>query len=869
LRIVIDLQGAQTGSRDRGIGRYSLALTREIIRQRGDDDVLIALNGLFPDTIEPIRAALDGLLPQDRILVWDAIGPVVCTDSANDGRRSLAEGLREAFLVSLAPDIVLITSVMEGQGDEAIVTIGKHYEIPTAAILYDLIPLIHSYIYLAAPGPMAWYREKIAHVKRADLLLAISSSSAIEAINHLGFSKDRITNISTAGDDKFRPRPLTAEDHDGLKARFGISRPYVLYTSATDERKNHLRLISAYAALPEPVRRSHQLVLAGRLPPDHRAHFVEHAASAGLQPDDMVITSTVTDDELLTIYNGCELFVFPSWHEGFGLPALEAMQCGRAVIASNTSSLPEVIGLPDALFDPYDVEAIADAIARVLTDDAFRRRLEAHSKVQAKLFSWEKTAGLALDFIRAFVGRPDATSRRVPSDIVETWALSSLLDKLKTNEVPIAGSPAALAKIVGSNFPPANRRRQLLVDVSELFQKDAGTGIQRVVRSIVLEWLMLHPDEWAVEPVYATMDRDGYRYARSLKEHLFGLRGASSDEDWVEAFAGDVFIGLDLQHHIVERQLDTLRHMHRHGVAVTFVVYDLLPVLRPEFFPWEAEALHADWLRNVASFDGAICISRNVADELEAWLADDPQPRHRPFKIGWFHLGGDIENAPRTMGLPADARDLLDRMSGTATFLMIGTIEPRKGHIQSLDAFELLWERGAQVNLVVVGKTGWHMEAFTDRLRNHPEAGARLIWLEGASDEYLHAIYAAGTCLLAASEGEGFGLPLIEAARHGLPIIARDLPVFREVAGEHAWYFDDDSSPDAIVVAVEQWLIRRKANAHPTSGAIAWLTWKRSAAELLKRVLDGPAIENMSRPTALSASPLAGSERREGHVDAA
>jgi glycosyltransferase involved in cell wall biosynthesis len=164
---------------------------------------------------------------------------------------------------------------------------------------------------------------------------------------------------------------------------------------------------------------------------------------------------------------------------------------------------------------------------------------------------------------------------------------------------------------------------------------------------------------------------------------------------------------------------------------------------------------------------------------------------------------------------------------------MVGTLEPRKGNLQVLDAFEKLWHRGSDVNLVVVGKQGWMVEALIDRLHNHEELGKRLFWLEGISDEYLEKVYAASTCLIAASYGEGFGLPLIEAAQQKLPIIARDIPVFREVAGEHAFYFQADH-PAELAQALQAWLALYQTEQHPKSDHMPWLTWKESAQQLLK-----------------------------------
>ena len=171
---------------------------------------------------------------------------------------------------------------------------------------------------------------------------------------------------------------------------------------------------------------------------------------------------------------------------------------------------------------------------------------------------------------------------------------------------------------------------------------------------------------------------------------------------------------------------------------------------------------------------------------------------------------------------------------------MVGTLEPRKGHTQVLEAFERLWSQGAPCQLVLVGRAGWRVEALLERLRQHPRRQTQLFWLEGISDEYLEKIYAASTCLIAASYDEGFGLPLIEAAQHKLPIMARDIPVFREVAGEHAFYFNG-LEPQDLAGAIERWLALYASGQHPRSDAMPWLTWAQSAQQLLQRILPASA----------------------------
>jgi glycosyltransferase involved in cell wall biosynthesis len=141
---------------------------------------------------------------------------------------------------------------------------------------------------------------------------------------------------------------------------------------------------------------------------------------------------------------------------------------------------------------------------------------------------------------------------------------------------------------------------------------------------------------------------------------------------------------------------------------------------------------------------------------------------------------------------------------------------------------------------VIVGGEGWKglpdaqrrtIPAIIGRLSNHPELGKRLHWLRGISDEYLDRVYAASACLLVPSEGEGFGLPLIEAARHGLPLIARDIPVFREVAQEHALYFSGNGGAQ-LAAAVREWLQLKERGQVAGSAGMPWQTWAQNVAVL-------------------------------------
>jgi glycosyltransferase involved in cell wall biosynthesis len=524
--------------------------------------------------------------------------------------------------------------------------------------------------------------------------------------------------------------------------------------------------------------------------------------------------------------------VFPSFYEGFGLPALEAMQCGAPVIASNSTSIPEVVGSTAALFDPNSVADIADKLHRVLTDDEFRADLIARQLQQSRRFSWEASARRAIKAFEHFhagaATRPPRTIS-VYNDLITCTA--QILRKKRFRRSAVMSTAMAIAQ----NHPEPRAETTLFVDISELSQHDANTGVQRVTRSILKQLLENPPSGYVVEAVYGTPERPGYRYAKKFMRDFLKRDQAAEEERFIDVRRGDIFLGLDLQQHVVQRNRDYYAEFRNFGVKVYFLVYDLLPIQFPQYFRADISGNHRKWLTVISQSDGVLCISRTVADQYLNWLADIGAQRLQPLHIGWFHLGADLENSVPSRGFPESHQEVLTALASSPSFLMIGTVEPRKGHAQVLAAFERLWDSGHDVRLAIVGRPGWMVEELIERLRRHPRLGTRLFWFEDVSDEYLDRIYGACSCLIAASEGEGFGLPLIEAAQHKLPILARDIPVFREIAGEHASFFKG-RTPEALADAVSEWLQLRAQNRQPHSEGMSWLTWAQSA-DRLKAIL--------------------------------
>ena len=401
MRIVIDMQGAQSESRFRGIGRYSLSLALAIARNAGEHEIWLALNASLPESILDIKEAFRDLIPQEHICVFEVPSDVAENNPTNEKAARTAELIREYFLEQLSPDVVLVTSLFEGYVDNAVTSVGKlPSAVQTAVVLYDLIPYMHQDKYLSDSNQYNYYMRKIDSLKNANLLLSISESSKSEAIDILGVNQSTVTNISTAVDDIFKPLNLSIEEKNILHKKYNITRKMVMYApGGFDERKNFDGLIHAYALLSKKLRETHQLVIVSKIQDRDRYVLSKIAKNAGLEEDELIMTGYVSDEDLIALYNTATLFVFPSLHEGFGLPALEAMSCGAPAIGSNKTSIPEVIGCEDALFDPKSIKSISEKIEKVLIDIEFKNRLLHSQQEHKKIFSWDNSAKKVLEIL--------------------------------------------------------------------------------------------------------------------------------------------------------------------------------------------------------------------------------------------------------------------------------------------------------------------------------------------------------------------------------------------------------------------------------------------------------------------------------------
>ena len=240
-------------------------------------------------------------------------------------------------------------------------------------------------------------------VREADAFLAISENTKRDLVRLAGVAPERIHVTPLAADPLFRP-----QEDAGTLARLGIDRPYVLYVGTLEPRKNITVLLRAFAALQDQDKET-LLVLAGAKGWMYDEIFAL-TTQLGLK-DRVRMLGYVSNEDLPVLYSQAQVFVYPSLFEGFGLPVLEAMQCGAPVITTNVSSLPEVAGDAGILISPDDVAGLTREMRSVLSEPERRADLSGRSLARAALFSWRKTAEMTAEVYHA-VSRPAARGRR-------------------------------------------------------------------------------------------------------------------------------------------------------------------------------------------------------------------------------------------------------------------------------------------------------------------------------------------------------------------------------------------------------------------------------------------------------------------------
>lgn len=350
MRVLADGQALQNSvTVERGIGRYVTELARAIERDRPD---AISSWVLRPEL--PLPTHLPELVWADRIALRD-----------------------DPDLPS--PDIWHVLSPFESleQGPEAIWPLwarGPRTRLVTT--LYDLIPLVFPERYLRDAAVRRRYQLRLQIIEHSDRVLAISEATANDAVRLLGISPGRIDVVGAGVGEIFvPPASHDAAQTQALGMLAGLRPGFVMYTGGIDFRKNIDSLLVAYSLLPRALRHEHQLVIVCRMLDSERRDLERRAQQLDVEGD-VLLTGYVPDITLTVLYQAAHLFVFPSLYEGFGLPVVEAIASGAAVIVGANSSLVELVPDRRAHFDAGDPDSIACCLRDVLTHNELRMNLK-------------------------------------------------------------------------------------------------------------------------------------------------------------------------------------------------------------------------------------------------------------------------------------------------------------------------------------------------------------------------------------------------------------------------------------------------------------------------------------------------------------
>jgi glycosyltransferase involved in cell wall biosynthesis len=591
------------------------------------------------------------------------------------------------------------------------------------------------------------------------------------------------------------------------------------------------RLVSAY--LSSMLRHNPKafLVFVGELSDDQFGRTLRNAIESAKVGSHVRITGYVDEQTYAAYLHVSDVAIQLRTKSRGGTPrgVLDCLAAGCAVIVNDDASYRDY---PDNVVsklsaDPSEPE-IVSRIEELIGNVGAREKLAtAGRQYVVEIHAPERCAAEYAAAINDFRAR--AREATITNTIK---SLAPLLARSNTENV----LALAASEIEGMRQPHF-KRRKIMIDVSHIAANDHGTGIPRVVRNIVSE--LYRSSTSGFEPIAVVLVDGQLQVACDwLNQHGLLTSGEKFTRADVETdtSAGDIFLMLDSSWARYSEFIPVFNRIKSKGVSVCTAVYDLLPIQLP---PGNIVDGGKEWFKGwlnlaIEQSDALVCISRSVADDLVAYQdVNIAPPMCKP--VGYWHLGSDF--SVRTSASFDAIKPEVKHALTQPYLLMVGTIEPRKQHQFAITTFEELWSRGEKINIVIAGKEGWMVSEFMDELRQHPRRDKQLFLFESPSDIEIMYMYEKATALLFLSKGEGFGLPLVEAAAHNIPILCSDLAVFREIAGKHATYVSTVQAKETAN-QIGAWLHKLRSGTDFSTKNMQRLTWEQSAEMLVTTIVD-------------------------------
>ena len=751
LKVIIDLQGFQReGNRKRGIGRYSLELVKSLIYYFPQNEYILFSNTSLYNFRNEFNNELNDTNLKVIYFEWCPASAINEDISFTYSKTFIATQLRSYALSLLHADIILLTSFFDGFKDNTLIDYDSIYELPPiVSIIYDLIPLINPSKYLDNDQEYKYfYFKKIKDLNRLDALLTISESSKNEIIEYTDFPEDKVFNISASCDNHLFNEDLKTDLDVSLNIKdFG---QFLLYVGALDPRKNLYSLIKAYSLLPIDLLVNHKLVLVGPYSKSELILLHHWIDEFNLSVQNIIILTFISDNDLANLYKNCYLFVFPSYHEGFGLPVLEAISCGAPVIASNTTSVPEILILKCALFDPHSVDQIKDLIIKSFKDIDFYKLLKQNSKDRKNSFSWKITSDKVINAFSKIL-----SSVTLTLDKIKLQSYIKDKNEKNYNYLVLRLSENNIFKNQSSADDLYKRRVASSIDLINLQAKrlslDSNYG------SFQSNWKIEGPFDSSYS--LAILNRNFALALLRIGQNV-ALHSTEGTGDFLPS--PDFLAKNPILRNIYDQSLGTIsknciisRNLYPPRVNDLDSRISLFHA-----YGWEESLFPRQWVDDFNKHLDCITVMSNQVKKI---LIDSGV--YLPIKVSG--LGVDhIEE------VESDDNFLVTKK--TFSFLHISSCFPRKGIDILLKAYGLSFSSQDNVTLVIKTFPNIHnnvfhlLEGYKKSNSNYPDVN---IIDHNLNDSEVKSLYKQCDVLVAPSYGEGFNLTVAEAMSLRIPVI--------------------------------------------------------------------------------------------------
>lgn len=339
--------------------------------------------------------------------------------------------------------------------------------------------------------------------------------------------------------------------------------------------------------------------------------------------------------------------------------------------------------------------------------------------------------------------------------------------------------------------------------------------------SPVIKFLRSNKNEWGLNGIIYTLTLRPFKKSKVAKAKV--VEDLNSD---------DILLLLDSSWH--DNIWKGINKVKKHDMKVICIIYDLIPIYFPQFCDYGLSRAFTAWFdRMVKNIDGYITISKSVEDEVKSYLKS--KNIEEQIKSDYFHLGANIKR--RDSFNDDNIRSFVkETVNKNDTYIVVSTIEPRKNHEYLLKSFDILWKKGLDIKLCIIGKVGWNNEEFMDKVEIHPMLKKNLFVWNDICDDELSYIYNNSKALLFPSHAEGFGLPIIEGLQNKLPVLASDIPVHHEVGQDNIDYFDIINIED-LVSKIESFEKEGIPERLIPKKDFNWIGWKESSKSLMEKIL--------------------------------